>query len=407
MTTEPVEHSVPAEDGNSQALATSSPSSELSIASRDPKTGEYVITTPIEGEFLRFRPGAKAIPQEAMPVLGPLGIKREWDPAFVLAFLLDAHKRGFDPYSKEIFLMQYRSRQGPTYVHHIGIAGMRRHAHETGQFGGVRPVRYCGDDGKWVEVWRYPDQVPYACKVTMIKRDWEEPIEKVGYYDEFAPMQDEWITDRSGADIKTGAKIPTPMWRSAKNHGKPTIMLAKCVTAMGFREGWSARFSSWYEPAEFDRARVETAALLVDERAERRQEAYTAATGSSVVDGAQVGAVLLDRDQAGDSMPADRVRAMLLAELDAQAAILGVPTSHMTAKWQATRGGRPFVGARLSEQAAHIRGCRSYVVTKLREQGRHEIADRYAAAVDIGTLMELFGTSMAGLLQSQDRAVAA
>jgi hypothetical protein len=241
-------------------------------------------------------------------------------------------------------------------------------------------VRYCGDDGKWLELWPYRDAAPFACKVDMIRRDWEDRISNIGYYDEFAPLVDE--KDKDGA--RTGNKIPAPMWRASGSGGKPTIMLKKCAKALDFREGWSSKFGNWYVREEFEKAEVEGLNIAAAERDQRRQAAYADAQRRTV-DAVDIGAEVTD-----DTMPADRVRAMLLAELDAQAAIIGRPTSFMVARWQETRN-RPWDTATLSEIAAHVQNCRPHIVTALRSSGRAEMADRYADAPMPGTLADLFG----------------
>lgn len=382
------------DDGNSpQAEPSSTPGSDLVVA-RLNDAGEVEVRTPVAGDALRFVKGAKFLTEEQFTILGPLGIKREWDPAAVLNFLMDAGRRGFDPYSKEIHLMRYKGRDGFQYVHHIGIHGMRRHADETGLYGGIKPVRYAGDDGKWVEVWPYRDKAPYACKVIMVRRDWDEPIEQVGYYDEFAPLVDEWIDN-----VKTGRQIPAPMWRPGPGGGMATVMLAKCTKAMTFREGWPNRFGNWYAAEEFHRAKVEgDQGAHVDERADRRQQAYAAATGAQTIDGEAVETVV-DPDQ--DTMPAHRVRAMLLAELAAQAEIIGRDVAFMVSRWQETRS-RSFDTASIGEVASHVRECRPYIVTALRAAGRHEVADRYAEAPMPGTLLELFGADPRGAAQGTE-----
>lgn len=387
------------QDGSSTQVETSSSATlatagELVVAHRDPVSGHIVIPTPIEGAPLEFRPGAKCLTEEQHELLGPLGIRREWSPAAVAHFLMDARRRGFDPYGGEIFLLQYRTRQGDQYVHHIGIHGMRRHVIETRLFRGIDPMRYCGDDGKWLEIWPYRDVTPYACKVVMQHAEFGT-IEQVGYYDEFAPMVDEWVGE-AGHRVKTGNQVPSPMWRPAAQQGKPTIMLSKCTRAMAFREGWPARFTNWYEPTEMDRMRVESDQIVTaasNDRAARREAAYAASGRGQTVDGDQVGAVLLERPAAGDETVSgmDRVRAMLTAELAAQAAIVGQTPEFLVTRWQQGHG-KPWAEATVSEQAAHLQAIRPYVVRALRDGGRHETADRYAEAPMPGTLAELFGT---------------
>lgn len=378
----------------------------LILAHRDESTGNIVVPTPVDGNPLEFRPGAKCLTEEQHLLLGPLGIKREYDPAAVLNFLMDARRRGFDPFSREIFLMLYKTRFGPQYTHHIGIHGMRRHVVATRTYGGILPVKYSGDDGKWLDIWPYRDVAPYVCRVVLRHREWDEPVQLDAYYDEYAPMVDEYVDD-----VRTGLKVPAPMWRPGAQGGKANLMIRKCATAGAFREGWPAMLGNWYDKTEFERVQAESddlhAAQAANSREARRAQAYAASRGGRTVDAADLGVTLVERAAAAgvvdpdapDTMPADRVRAMLLAERDAQAAILDRTPAFMVARWREAHAGADFEAAPLGQIAAHLEACRSYVVTRLRADGRAEMADRYAAAERPGTLTELFGVQRVDALQ--------
>lgn len=401
---------LPSEEGSSTPAETSSESAtgELVVARLDEATGEIVIPTPITDGFLRFDITAKLLDEKQFAVLGPLGMRRDYAPSAVAHFLQDALRRGFDPFSGEIFLLRYWTTQGAQYTHHIGIHGMRRHVVETGTYRGLKPIQYAGDDGVWHDVWPYQDAVPYVCRAVMLHTGWDEPVQMDAYYDEFVPMIDE----KEGGE-KTGRKVPAPMWRPGSQGGKANLMLSKVTRAQAFREGWPAKLTGWYEPTEFDRNRVESDELLkgVDQtRAERRQAAYAEAQRGRTVDGAALGVTVTDTTADGDgptTMPGERVRAMLLTELDAQAAIIGRPRSFMVARWQEARGGRPFAEASIGEMARHVQNCRPHIVAELRKQDRHEMADRYAASEIPATLVDMFGVADLQALAGAGERVAA
>lgn len=377
----------------------------LLLAHKDPATGHYVVPSPIAGEPLTFRPGAKCLTEEQFMILGPLGIKREYDPGAVLNFLMDARARGFNPFSREIFLMQYKTRQGLQYIHHIGIHGMRRHVNDTRTYRGMKPVLFAGDDGKWIDVWPYRDATPHVCRVQMINSEWDELVISDAYYDEYVPMVPVWENGN-----KTDLEQPAPMWRLGRDGGKANLMIRKCATAGTFREGWSAMLGNWYDRTEMERMAVESdtivregaAAAAADTTSTRRAQAYVHAQGIKVVDGLEVGAHVLDQVDEPDAMPADRVRAMLLAERDAQAAITGVTPAFLTERWSEARGGADFdTWANLGEMAAHLQLCRRHVGAALRASGRAEMADRYAGAEMPATLAEMFGVDRVEALQME------
>lgn len=377
----------------------------LLLAHKDPTTGHYVVPSPIAGEPLTFRPGAKCLTEEQFMILGPLGIKREYDPGAVLNFLMDARARGFNPFSREIFLMRYKTRLGLQYVHHIGIHGMRRHVNDTRTYRGMKPVMFAGDDGTWVDVWPYRDATPHVCRVQMINTEWDDLVVSDAYYDEYVPMVPVWDNG-----VKTGEVEPAPMWRLGRDGGKANLMLRKVATAATFREGWSAMLGNWYDRTEMERMAVEsdtivregTAAAAADTTSTRRANAYLHAQGAKVVDGLDVGAHVLDQVDEPDSSPKDRVRAMLLAERDAMAAITGVTPTFLTERWSAARAGADFdTWDNLGEMAAHLQNCRRHVATVLRATGRAEMADRYASAEMPATLAEMFGVDRVEALQME------
>lgn len=378
----------------------------------DPATNEIVIPTPFDGGFLRFDPAAKALNREQMAVLGPARIKPDYDPAYVAAFLADCHARQLDPWSGEVYLMRYQSADGPLYVRHIGIYGFLRKAEESGDYEGMDQVLYQGPgDDKWVEVWKYRDEPPYAAKVTSYRRG-KRPQPVVALYDEYAPLVAECIKERQrDGSIKktyTGREVPAPMWQPAGRGGKATVMLAKCDRASSLRLLFPRRFGGFYEPAELEKTVVAQARGYNDdsETAQARRAAY--ADAQRTVDGADLGVTVRETitvtgpdapavDDAsvnvgGRELAESEARRLLLAELDAQARLLGYDRDRLTARWSAARDGAHFEDATIATMTAHIHRYRVYLVDRLRQTGRHELAERYHRAPVVGTLQELFGT---------------
>lgn len=403
----------------SQAISTiPEASSALAPARYDDTTKLISVRTNIADGFITFDPAARLLNEDQMLFLSPLGIDRSWPVANVLAFLVDCEARGFNAWTREAYLMKYPSKTGGSFVHHIAIAGMRRHAEETGLYGGRSQYLYCGEDGKMVKVWPHRDTVPYACEVTIRRRDWDEPLTVVALYDEFAPMSDEWIDDPSGkrennkpVRVKTGRKVPTPMWQTPAKGGKPTVMLGKCAEALALRGSFPHKFNGWYVKEEMEAAAADGAAggPSGDDTGQRRRDAYRTATQPAAqdVDGDEIGAEVLD-DQAAEQAtvappppagdPVDdelltekQVRGLLLDELAAQAAILSRTPEWMVVRWERAHDGLAFATAPIGEVAAHVRRFRDVVVEKLRDSGRHDTAVRYAAAPLVGPVADLFG----------------
>lgn len=191
-------------------------------------------------------------------------------------FIQIARQNGLDPFKKQIYALVYNKdnsdRRKVSFI--TGIGGYRAIAQRSGayrpdenapkivkdealkcetnplgiEYAEVRVHRY-GPDGKWY------------------------PITGRAYWDEFAPIKEEWADNEHGKRRPTGKmKLDT-----GGNWGKmPHVMLAKCAEADALRKGWPEDLGALYVDAEMDRATIidmTATEIVAQERAAKRQAA--------------------------------------------------------------------------------------------------------------------------------------
>ena len=165
-------------------------------------------------------------------------IAKECDANMFKLFLLTCDRFGLDPFQRQIFPVVRNAKKEvdgqwvkvPTLTIQTGIDGFRVIAQRSMEYVGQTPPQWCGEDGKWVDVWLKPVP-PSAAKIGVYRRGFVEPIVSVATYKSFVQ------TDFGGK--------PQGLW------GKmPDVMLAKCCEASALRKAFPNDLSGIYEPAE-------------------------------------------------------------------------------------------------------------------------------------------------------------
>ncbi|MDK4720091.1 phage recombination protein Bet [Rhizobium sp. CNPSo 3968] len=82
--------------------------------------------------------------------------------------------------------------------------------------------------------------------------DWYE-VAGQAFWEEFAPIKDEWKRGEDGNSYKTGKQMLDDSGNWCR---MPRLMIAKCAEMQALRAGWPEQFTGLYDEAEMDRAKV-------------------------------------------------------------------------------------------------------------------------------------------------------
>lgn len=163
-----------------------------------------------------------------------------------LEFFLATCKRvSLDPFARQIYFIKRRQRIEDAWGNEswvdvgkpeTSIDGLRASAEMTGEYGGQGPLQWCGEDGRWCDVWLKKDP-PMAAKAT-IYRAGREPLVHVALFDEYAPK------------YKNGG-LPA-MWKKM-----PANQIAKCAEAAGIRRAFPRDLSGLYTDVEMEHTQTD------------------------------------------------------------------------------------------------------------------------------------------------------
>ena len=141
-----------------------------------------------------------------------------------LALFIEVAKRtGLDPFRKQI----YAFLRGDKLTIQTGIDGFRAIAERSGKYEGQLGPFWCGEDGKWVDVW-LTSKPPVAAKVGILRKGFREPIWGVARFGAYA-QKNLWLT-------------------------MGEVMIAKVAEALGIRKAFPEDASQVYIEEEMEQA---------------------------------------------------------------------------------------------------------------------------------------------------------
>jgi phage recombination protein Bet len=135
-------------------------------------------------------------------------------------------EKGLNPFAKQIYAMKYGS--NVTYI--VSIDGFRLVAQRTGEYQGQEGPYFCGQDGKWTDIWT-KKEFPYAAKVGVMRKGFTAPLYATAIYDQYKQ-------DRN------------PLWKKMSS-----TMIAKCAEAQALRRAFPGELGGVYESSEMDQAK--------------------------------------------------------------------------------------------------------------------------------------------------------
>ncbi|MBM4722561.1 phage recombination protein Bet [Rhodococcus hoagii] len=201
-------------------------------------TTEIATTT---GSALAIASDQEGFTAKQIAALKQLGVDEATD-GDLQVFFHQCQRTGLDPFARQIYMIGRRQKEwnprtreetwSTKYTIQTGIDGFRLIASRTGQLDGYEDTLWCGQDGKWTDVW-LKREAPAASKVTVIRNGARYPA--VALFTEYAGL--------------TNKGELTKMWRE-----KGALMLAKCAEALALRKAFPQDLSGLYTSDEMQQA---------------------------------------------------------------------------------------------------------------------------------------------------------
>lgn len=158
----------------------------------------------------------------------------------LMLFIQVSSHRGLDPFMKHIYAVKRREKVNNEWVdkwtYQVSIDGLRLIAQRSGRYRGQTEPQWCGQDGKWVDVW-LADVPPAAARIGVWIEGNPQPLMAVALYRTYVQRA------RPKKEGEIGE--PTKFWQDM-----PELMLSKCAEALALRKAFPEEAGGLYTSDE-------------------------------------------------------------------------------------------------------------------------------------------------------------
>jgi phage recombination protein Bet len=150
-------------------------------------------------------------------------------------FIQQCNKTQLDPFSRQIYSIARWDKKTGREIRttQVSIDGARLVAQRSNQYEGQDGPYWCGDDGKWFDVW-LDLKPPRAAKVGVWRKNFRQPTWAIANWEAYAQTY-----------TYNGQQQLSPMWKKM-----PALMLAKCAEMLALRKAFPLELSGLYSSEE-------------------------------------------------------------------------------------------------------------------------------------------------------------